>query len=152
MSENTNTSHTEIFLLKFLVGLSLLGAFIVWLMVQQFRQQTIMKTGRAPAAAATSEIAAALMLSCKNKNEEKDTKAQVVRFIVEDCPTGLKTKTPWTLTNRTNGFSATWFDLSQGHRSSDFIDLKVGKNDFEWSVVDELGREQKIAFSITRLN
>lgn len=150
MSENSNTSHTEIFLLKFLIGLSLLGALIVWLMVQQFRQQAILKTGRAPASAAASEIATSLALSCKNKNEWTDTTAHVVRFVVEDCPALVRAKTSWTLTNRTNGFSATWFDLNQGHRSSDFIDLRVGKNEFEWSIIDEMGREQRMAFNVNR--
>ena len=149
---DTKSSHTEIFLLKFLVGLSLVGALIVWFMVHQFRQQALVKSGRAPASVASAEIATSLALSCKNKNEWTDIKAQVVRFVVEDCPTRIVNKKPWVLTNRTNGFSATWFDLSQGHRSSDFIDLKLGKNDFEWRMEDEFGHEQKIAFTLNRIN
>lgn len=152
MSENTKPSHTEIFLLKFLVGLSLLGALIVWFMVQQFRQQTIAKVGRDPASITANEVATSLVLSCKNKNEWAETKAQVVRFVVEDCPPSNNPKYPWILTNMTNGFSATWFNLSQGHKSSDFIDLKLGSNEFEWSMIDDLGREQKIAFTIIRSN
>lgn len=151
MSE-TKTSHTEIYLLKFLVGVSLLGGLIVWLMVKQFRHQTELQTGRTPAAIAAGEVATSLMLSCKNKNEWSDTKAQVVRFVVEDCPSSFDSKAQWTLKNNTNGFSATWFNLSQSHRSSDYIDLKLGKNEFEWSVSDSSGREQKFVFAITRLS
>ena len=149
---NTKSSHTEIFLLKLLLGISLMGGIIVFIMVQQFRQQALIKASRAPAAIGASEIAASLSLSCKNKNEWADTKAHVVRFVVEDCPPSNNAKAAWALTNRTNGFSATWFDLSRGHRSSDFIDLKMGKNEFEWSVNDELGQAQKYAFTINRIN
>ncbi len=150
MSE-AKTSQNEIFLLKFLVGLSLLGAFIVWLMVQQFRQQTVAQKGRTVASITAHEVATSLMLSCKNKNEWSETKANVVRFVVEDCTPFVSEKTPWVLTNKTNGFSATWFELSRGHRSSDFMDLKIGTNEFEWKVQDSLGHEQKFAFTVNRI-
>lgn len=150
MSE-AKSSHNEIFLLKFLVGISLMGAFIVWVMVQQFRQQTTTQTGRTVASITAHEVAVSLMLSCKNKNEWTETKANVVRFVVEDCAPFANTQSPWILTNKTNGFSATWFELSRGHRSSDFMDLKIGANEFEWKVQDTLGQEQKFAFTVNRV-
>lgn len=153
MSE-TKTSQSEIFLLKFLVGISLLGAFIVWFMVQQFHKEAVSKSGRNVASIMAHEVATSLILSCKNKNEWSETKANVVRFVVEDCPS-VNAKTinkSWVLTNKTNGFNATWFDLSRGHRSSDFIDLKIGSNEFEWSYFDESGKEQKLAFTVNRVS
>ena len=149
MSES-KTSHNEIFLLKFLVGISLMGAFVVWLMVQQFRQHTTTETGRTIASITANEIATSLMLSCKNKNEWSETKANVVRFVVEDCPSLANNKANWILTNKTNGFSATWFELSRGHRSSDFMNLKLGANEFEWTVQDAVGKPLTMAFIVNR--